>query len=813
MNSLPHLPLLSSLGYLGLVLLGCSSDSFTPVEEDVTCTQHSDCPESTPSFCDTQSLRCLPLCSSDSECSPLACRNGRCVEPPSAATVAYCRVTPDFVIGRPGLRVHFYVEMQDAAGEPVVLADGIVWTAASEAVSGGGAGSRADFTLVVPGTTGEAVEARMGTTSCRAQVTVLSAGVPPGQVRILVTNDLTGRPISGAVVAASDAQGIITGSSETDALGVAWVPATGVVNLTVFHEAHNYLTLVNYDTQQGTRDIALPLRAYPTRDFGGVRGTFTKLPASQQLLMGFTGLSIPALGLDLDNRQLSDPSIGRTLTLLGKQYETELPSNSYISLSSTVFKAEYSAPGVVGVCDERLMGISDVEQSIRAGACSTRTSWAFTGEVPPSALNLKGFEPEVTFFQVLMESPTVMRHFGSSVVRDVQFQLKHRKWKPHAQFSSADTAHYTQVNHSFQQLPLAFKLAVELPKPPEHFGAPMARIVLVGAVNTPGQGLTPLGLGAVRLQVDSQPPQLARVYMAPAHHGLEGNPYRLIVLTTDEAAWSPYVKGGAMSLLSVPLMSLRSEATAGYPMKFPRDFLPPPVGARFNFNPVSDGHLKGRQFRFITQPVLDDVTVLRVLFTNDANRIWVVLMDPSHAMTGFRLPMPPGNFSDRTRQRDNLWGRSVLNVQAIVARTALGESLNPRTLAEQEEASLAQLTDFILAFSQFSYARPGLNWVVPASVDMSILHSGTVTVALRDFRVSSAPEDDGHVLLSFEGGTDCSGNDLFATLSTDKAQGEVHFKFPLSCRGTQVRMTATLVDAQGVPLSPPIRITRLIDII
>ena len=674
-------------------------------------------------------------------------------------------------------------------------------------------GTSADFTLTVPGATNGAVEARMGTTSCQARVTVLSAGVPLGKVRVLVTNELTGRPIPGAVVAASDAQGVITGSSETDTLGVAWVPATGVVSLTVFHNEYNYLTLANYDTQQGTRDVALPLRGYLMDVLGGARGTFTGLSAPHQLLIGFTGLSLPAMGLDADHRQISDPSITKTLTFLGKQYETNLPSNSYLSLSSTVFKAKYSAPGFAGICDERLLEISDAEQAIRAGTCGTRTSWALAGDVPLSELSLGDYESEVSFFQVFMQNPTVMRHFGSSVVRDVQFQLKYRPWKRHAYFSSSDTEYYTQVNHSFQQLPLAFQLAVELPKPLWHFGMRMTRIAIIGAVNTPGQGFTPLGMGFTRLRDDSQPPELVQAYMAPAHHGLEGNPYRLFVIATDDAVLSPYVKGGAVSGLSVPLTSLRSESLTASTVKLPGNFLPPPTGSRFNFNPFSDGHLEGRQFRFITNPAFDGATMLRVLFATITNRTWAVLLDPRHAMTGFRLPIPPGDFSDRTRHREDIRDRSVMSVQAIVARTARGEPLSPQAMAEQLEASLAYLTDFILAFSQFSHDAPALGWVAPIIEDKSIPHSATVTVALRNFRVSSAPEDDGHVLLSFEGGTGCSGYNLIATVDTDKTQGEVRFNLPSGCRGTQVRMTATLVDAQGVSLNPPVRITRLIDII
>jgi hypothetical protein len=278
MRSVLCLPLFSSLLCLGLMLSGCSEETL-PLQA-MSCSQHLDCPAAPASFCDPRSSRCAPLCAQDSDCSPLACRNGRCIAPPSAEAAASCQVHPDFVVGRSGMRIRFDVLVTDTAGEPLVPASGITWVAATGAVTGLGTGTSATFTLAAPSTAAEAVEARVGNTVCRARVTVLPAGIPPGMVRVIVTDELTGRPLPGAVVAVSNAQAHITATSETDAHGAAWVTATGEVGLSVFHEDHGYLTLAHYDTETGTRDLWLPLRRNPLELHGGARGTFINLPPS-----------------------------------------------------------------------------------------------------------------------------------------------------------------------------------------------------------------------------------------------------------------------------------------------------------------------------------------------------------------------------------------------------------------------------------------------------------------------------------------------------------------------------------------------------
>jgi hypothetical protein len=758
-----------------------------------------------------KSLQCMPLCSQDADCPTLACRNGQCVTPPTAEAAASCQVTPDFVIGHPGMQVRFDIRVRDAAGEPLVPADGIRWAAASEVVTGGGEGTWASFTLATPGESSEAVEGRVGQATCRARVTVLPAHVPPGQVRVIVTDELTGRPLQEAVVAASGAEGSITGSSQTDAQGVAWVPATGEVSLTVFHPDYNYLTLAHYDTETGTRDLVLPLRRTPQEFHGGSRGTFVQVPASNDLLLGITGMSMPALGLDLDDNQLTGPSVQVPLKVLGNDSTVKLVPSTYLSLASTVIQGNYSAPGVAGLCDDSLSGPSGAEQAIRSSTCGTRTGWALAGEVHLTELS-DGAASGFGLAQVLLQNPAVLRNFSSSVVRDVQFRLKPTPGAETNQPNYQDTTHYTLVNHDFQQVPLGFQLTVKLPTPPRHLGTLLNKVSILATVDAPEQGIVLLGLGSAKIQDEGAASTLAQVRMAPAHHGLEGNPYRLLISARSTESLSTYTQGSASSGFIVPLTGLPLDPRTSPSVTVPGSFPPIPDHAFFNFNEVPYQMLLGREFRFASDPGLQGATVLRVLFTDHWDRRWDVLMDPRRATEGVLLPMPPAPFQDRTRTGDEENSRANLKVQVIYTRKADGSRLDLMSLAEAQEAGLARLSDFMSAISERNYGHPTVAWVNPTNDVSAISHDSRVRVSISNFHISSYLPDDGHVMLTFEGGSECTDKKLYVNVDTDESQVEIPFTIPSGCSGNNVRITATLVSAAGIPLSPLVSVTRLIHI-
>jgi hypothetical protein len=248
------------------------------------------------------------------------------------------------------------------------------------------------------------------------------------------------------------------------------------------------------------------------------------------------------------------------------------------------------------------------------------------------------------------------------------------------------------------------------------------------------------------------------------------------------------------------------------PLSLEGTFLPVPEGARYNFDSAPFRGLEGRQFRFLSDPGLSGASVVRAVFTNRLGRRWTVLMDPSRATTGFRLPVPPQPFEDRTYFGDITGSRSLLLVQAIAARKAEGARLGPVALAEADETNLQHLSDFTRAYSLLDYRRPEVTWLVPEADGLSVPRESTVRVRATGFRIGSGPTDDGYVLLSFNGGTGCAGQTVRGDVDASQGRGEVDLKLPSGCSGLSMYLTATLVDPTGTPLRPPVSSTRLINI-
>ncbi|WP_224369971.1 dickkopf-related protein [Hyalangium versicolor] len=867
MNLLTRLVPLLALLCAGPLLNGCASDDsdmpdpYGDAGAPPSCTVDQDCPDPSLFFCNTAVSRCeaacrtredcsvgkrgpyaLPecdnnplgcqcdmgkcavsLCARDADCPQgLVCRDGRCGAAPAASLAASCQVTPDFVIGRTGTQVRFDVTVRDATGKPLVPTEGISWAAIGTSATGSGAGTSATFTLATPTESTEAIEVQVGTAMCRAQVTVLAPDVAAGHVRVVVTDALSGRPLRGARVVISDAEGSITGSADTDAQGAASVPAQAVVDITVFHEEYGYLTLARYNTATGSRDLVLPLLRNPLERYGGAKGTFRNLPATTNLHLGFAGLSTPGFALELAREQLMGPSTATSLNLGGTQRELVLPASAYMALPSNPVQAEYSAPGVAGVCDASLAGVSNVETAIREGSCGTRTAWAFSGDVPLTEIPPSLFGSSIDPSQVLAQSIPLLRRLQSSVVRDVQFRLLPTPGADSGTPDFEETSHFASVDHDFQQLPLAFPFALRVPSLPRYRGAFLDGAVVLGAASVPGQGLVPLGLGLAVNTAPADPntdvqaglpaPGLVSVRMAPAHHGLEGSSYRMLVVATSNADLTDVSAGLASSALVEPVSGPIFDPKGTTPIAMSGTFLPIPEGARYNFDPTPYRGLEGRQFRFVTDPGLSGTSLLRILFTNRAGHRWTVLLDSSQALSGVRLPVPPVSFEDRTYFGDLTGTRSLMLVQALSARTPEGDRLGPARLAEADDLNLDRLGAFTRAWSVLDYQRPEVSWLSPDEEGKTLSRGSTVRVQVTGFRIGSGPTDDGYVQLSFTGGLGCEGQLVRGDVDASQGLGEVEVHLPSGCSGQGVSVTASLVDPQGATLHPPVSSTRSIHI-
>ncbi|RKG59764.1 carboxypeptidase regulatory-like domain-containing protein [Corallococcus sp. AB011P] len=860
MRSIPH-PVRSPGLVLACLLacaMGCAmSDMDAPFihggRADAFCTVDQDCADPALFFCNTALSRCEPACRTDLDCSVKRrgelntiaacesqalgcrcdasrcvpalctgdgdcedgelCRDGACGPPPPSSSAAACRVVPERIIAPVGTPLRFEAWVSDAAGQPFVPRNGLTWSAVSARVKGGGTGSGATFTLETAGAEEEAVEARVGSVACRARVTVLPPHTASEQVRVVVTDALSGYPVEGASVVVADALGGVTAREPTDALGVAVLAARSDSTVSVFHPDFGYLTVANYD-MSGSRDLRLPLRRNPADRVGGVSARFTHLApvgTGGALALGMAGLSVPGLLSEAAPAQVQGPDRNVELSLRGVMRPFQMPANVWVNGLGVLPLESVEVPGISGVCDTALADGTDPETATRAGTCGTRTAWALTAQVPSGELPAGMMDPSADPLLLLARALPQSGRFSSAVQRDVRFPL-------YAPIEGMTPPAGPLTSLDFQQVPLAFPFVVRVPPLPRFRDSYLCRALVVGSVTAPGQGTVPLGLGAavnanpVDPNTDTQPllssPGLVRVRMAPAHHGLEGQPYRLVAVASSGALGGEEPVGLATSAVMTALDAPRFDPEGIQPVMLGDMFLGIPVGARYNPDASPWHGLLPREWRMDAS--LPGATLVRATFTNAAGRRWTVWVDGRRSVTGVRLPVPPSGLEDRTFQGDTEGSRASLSVEALTGAMSDGRSMNLSALAESGGMAPERLAESVRAASTLNYGRPQVTWLSPAE-GASLARAATVRVRVDGFQVGTdaANGDEGGVLLTVrDGGPGCDLSVVRGDVAT--GSGEVELSLPTACSGAELTLVASLVDGLGLPLRPAVSAARTV---
>lgn len=846
----------------------CSSVSYTCVP---SCRTKADCtaavrgewaiPECEGGLgCECDEQQCVTkLCSADSDCGGKVCRNGACVDAPTAAEVATCAVTPAMVVGATGGKGTFAVSAYNAGGQPVVLGTSINWTAENAAVSVAGAatGVSVDFNFVSATVSPVvAVKATVGAATCTASVLILSnTSVPAGKIRVVVSDELSGYPIANAAILVSDAQtGSLVnspvqcpgqaGAACTDANGVVEVSFTGSsVSVTAMHKDYSYLTFAGYDTTTGSRALHLVLRRNQTDRYGGYKGGVNNVPLTGNVHAGIAGFSLPGSITDLDVTQLLGPTTPTNIHIADviTKDNVPMPAGTFLGFGDIKIKDDVAALGLAGTCTRTLGGVDPVTAA-KEGKCGTRTAWALLGDVPLSELPIDAFSNGLTnvdFGKVLPQIIPLFKRFSSSIGRDVQFALIDT---PGAQTGDPDfsnKAHFETFTHTFDQLPLGFNFAVRVPQLPKFRGASYvdSAVVLGGSI-VPGRGVVPLGMGA---GVNSTPATdglvdkndrlpaagLVPVRMAPAHHGIEGTQYGLVALAASIKAITDASAGLGMSsiLHRIPTNRLVFDPDGTAPVDIPGTFLAIPEHGRYNFlsNPQA-GFAKGRQFVLSPDPGVAGASLLRVSFSDNAGHSWIVYVDPATAVaSGFVLPAVPVGvgLADRTFHTGDLNGsRSMLNLQLIKLADAAGTAVTAKQLVELNATNGDRMIDWTQAFSVLDYGRPTVKFLEPVADGSAVKQGAAVKVKVTHFKIGTNPAnaDEGWVQLAF---ADASGNAIGTCPSTATAagstdasggQGEISVQLPATCAGNGVKITARLMDLTDAPIKPEAAATLTVNI-
>ena len=793
--------------------------------------------------CECDEGKCVgSLCSADVDCGTQVCRSGVCVDAPAASTVATCAVIPDFVVLKQGEKAKFWVSAWDAAKNPVVVKTGITWSAVSGTVVVGAAttGASAEFTGGTPNATVEAaVKASIGGQDCFAKVQILANTAPAaGTINVVVTDELTGRPIPGASVLASDpvtgaAIGAVVGP--TPATGMVNVPAIAgtTVTVTVFHADYNYLTVANYD-MTGSRFLSFVLRRNQVDKYGGYKGTFKNVPATSNVHAGIAGASIAGSITDLSFAQLLGPTVP-TRVKIGTaidQMNVPLPAGIYLGFTE-VIKGDVSAQGLAGVCVNSA-GAPD-EASIAAGTCGTRTAWALAGDVPLGDLPIDavaGGLNNIDFGKVLSRIIPIFKKFNSSVVRDVQFTLKPTQKGADGgnRFSDADGGlpEFTVANHNFFQLgvptttevPLAFNLVAKVPELPKFRNTYVDAAVLLGGAIVPGRGVVPLGIGAAvntapaDSKTDAQSelvtPGLVTLRMSPTHHGIEGSEYGIVALGLSLKSVTDASAGLATSAIfsRVKDNALKFDPKGLTPVDIGSSFPGFPESAKYNYTNAAVGGIGARTFKFAsaTESSATGSSITRVVFTDEADHRWVVYLDPSQATQGFTLPTPAGTFGDRTFFTGMTSGaRSPFLVQQIRLNAdptiTTGAAITFKNVVEFNSTNGDRLVDFTTGFSLVDYDRPSITWKTPATAGTVVAKGSQVIVTVKAFKVGSTLAEDGFVKLSFTPVT-ATCPDVEVKTDASMGKGDIAITVPAACVLANATMTATLMTIASTPAAP-----------
>ncbi len=800
--------------------------------------------------CECDEGKCVgSLCSADVDCGMQVCRSGVCVDAPAASTVATCAVIPDFVILKQGEKAKFWVSAWDMGKAPVVVKTGIVWSAAvsgTVVVGSATTGVSAEFTGGTPNATVEqAVKATVGGKECFAKVQVLSNAAPAADtINVIVTDELTGRPISAASVLVSNpATGVAIGVAvTTGANGFAniptlSIPVTTTATVTVFHTDYNYLTVANYDLA-GSRFLSFVLRRNQSDKYGGYKGTFRNVPATSNVHAGIAGASLAGSIADLSFSQLLGPSVPTDIKI-GTAIEragVPLPAGVYLGFTDQVLKGNISAQGLAGVCATN--GVVD-EAAINSGSCGTRTAWALAGDVPLGELPIDliaGGTDNIDFGKLLTRILPIFKKFNSSVVRDVQFSLKTtpKDANGNYRFSEPDggLTDFALANHHFFQLekatttevPLAFNLVAKLPDLPKFKNTYVDAAVLLGGAIVPGRGVVPLGIGAgVNADKDATTDKQSdlpagaghvTLRMSPTHHGIEGSEYGIVALGLSLKSISDPSAGLATSAIFSRMKdnALKFDPKGAAPVDLGDSFPGFPESAKYNYT----GGINGRTFKFANaaESSSTNSSFTRIVFSDQADHRWVVYLEPTQATQGFTLPTPVGAFVDRTFFLGMTNGaRSPFLVQQIrlndnptpTATTGLtGAKITFQKLVEFNSTNADRLVDFTTGFSLVDYDRPSITWKTPKDPGTMVMKGTDVILVVKGFKVGATTAEDGYVRLSFSPTnlTTCPNVDVKTYSALDK--GEVTIRVPSTCVLANATMTATLMTIQNMAVAPPV---------
>jgi hypothetical protein len=604
------------------------------------------------------------LCS-DGVCSgPLVCRAGQCTDKTDPDPTA-CELQPPFALVRAGDDVTFSVH--DTLPQPR-LDDNSRYAWHWSSTDGGPTLDEVSYgnyvvdlpSIIEPGNV--KVEATLGQAKCHAEIQVLGPNDPATFLRVVAVDQITGRPVEGAVVQVEHANTTKTTASDGTAqftvaeLGSAPNPFT----VSVFHQAYGYVTWIGppYGISSFGPDIRIELLRNPTDLQGGVKGRIQNLfDGTSDVHIGLAGFAQHGdLTLNLSN--FVGPQTSTSVLVGAQSRDFEVPQGSELGLAGDQFKADFTALGAPAAC---------VDQT---EPCGKGTFWTLGGDLPldqlpvdnlfslPSGLN-------ANLDVILAGATPSLNNWHESITHDQVFPLG----PPVDGGFTVDPQNLTSVETDLRDggVGLSVKTAISIPPLPAlDARSGLSDAVVLASATVAGRGLVPLSVASyasiTRFVDGGFDPNVNHTGLfgpssngvlfniAPESNGLEGEPVVLTIVATNDLLAGP-PNSGIVTPLST--CDISADGYCDGSQIIPVDgFLAVP----------QPGNYSQIKRHYLAPPKVSSSAMLRLGFSDQQGRRW----DIFSPWGNIDVPVPPSGVTDRV-------GQSYV-VEALELQDPLGPS-------------------------------------------------------------------------------------------------------------------------------------------
>jgi hypothetical protein len=433
-----------------------------------TCASNSQC--TTGNVCE-DGICTAPGCGAASDCpSSQICSGGSCVGPTQASTVSSCDITPNPAVVNQGKTLQL-TAVAKTAGKAVPFS-GFSWQ-----VTSGTATIDANTGVLTATAAGAiAIKANVGppgsSVSCTSNVTIYPPAAGAGSVRVVVIDEFTKKPVTGANVVIS-----MVGAPaplKTDGQGAATFSAVGAgpYTLHVFAAGYDYFSIINTPNA----DVLVPLMphvANSTRSgFSGTMAAADFAPLNlpgQSVHLAFFGSSIPGSPIDIGIQTLIGQLRPVSIALTGsKPVTVNLPSSLILGISDNMF---------------------DTQNYKLFAEQGERVLWGLGGNLD--------FTTVATALSPILSGGTANLDIGSLLTQLLPLVGKLQAGQLVGQAPPANGANptFTNVTIPLNTL-LRLRAVVKLPDLPKQDGKYLGGAVALGGALAYPQGFVPLGLTA-----------------------------------------------------------------------------------------------------------------------------------------------------------------------------------------------------------------------------------------------------------------------------------------------------------------------------